>query len=485
MCGIIGYVGPRAAKPLLIQGLERLEYRGYDSAGIALLENDGLEYVRAVGNLQFLKQAASTNGSGSTTGLGHTRWATHGAVTEGNAHPLTACEDGQLAIVLNGIVENYRELKERLKAEGHTFSSETDAETVSHLIEAPLRGRSHRRRRQGLRGARGPLHVRRHPPRPPKPAGRAPGARRRSSWASGSKRTSSASNAAAFLGETRNVIFPDDGDIVSITPDSVEFVRADGQARRARAARARLGRRERREGRLRDLHAQGDLRAARVDRRDDRRPDTPRKARPRRPRDGRPAAGRPPPYRHPRLRHRVPRRRRRPLRARGVGPDPCRAGHRLRVDLPEPGDRREHPGDRDLAVGRDARHGRCDAAGPRKGRPHRRDHEHDGLAHHPRGRLDALHALRARSRRRCLEDVHGAGRAALPRRPEARRDARHPAAERDLATSSTRSTRSPRRLRGSSTATTPSRRSHSASTSRTSSSTSAATSGFPSRSRAR
>ena len=88
MCGIIGYVGSRASKPLLIQGLERLEYRGYDSAGIALLEDDGLDYVRAVGNLQNLKEKPGSNGSQSTTGLGHTRWATHGGVTEENAHPL-------------------------------------------------------------------------------------------------------------------------------------------------------------------------------------------------------------------------------------------------------------------------------------------------------------------------------------------------------------------------------------------------------------
>ena len=114
MCGIIGYVGSRASKPLLIAGLQRLEYRGYDSAGIALLEADGLEYVRAVGNLQFLRDAAESNTSGSTTGLGHTRWATHGGVTELNAHPLTACDDRDLAIVLNGIVENFRELREEL-----------------------------------------------------------------------------------------------------------------------------------------------------------------------------------------------------------------------------------------------------------------------------------------------------------------------------------------------------------------------------------
>src|SRR5438034_11482442 len=112
MCGIIGYVGSRTAKPLLLQGLERLEYRGYDSAGIALREADSLDYVRAVGNLAELKAAAGPNGSLSTHGLGHTRWATHGGVTELNAHPLTGCEEGRLAIVLNGIVENYRELKD-------------------------------------------------------------------------------------------------------------------------------------------------------------------------------------------------------------------------------------------------------------------------------------------------------------------------------------------------------------------------------------
>ena len=142
MCGIIGYVGPRECKPLLLQGLERLEYRGYDSAGIALREEGGLEYVRAVGNLQNLKEAAGPNGSTATHGLGHTRWATHGGVTEANAHPLAGCDGAKLSIVLNGIVENYRELRNGLLAEGHTFASETDAETVTHSDRAPLRGRS-------------------------------------------------------------------------------------------------------------------------------------------------------------------------------------------------------------------------------------------------------------------------------------------------------------------------------------------------------
>src|SRR2546423_13707975 len=121
MCERIDYVGGRVSRPLLIQGLERLEYRGYDSAGLSLLEDDGLDYVRAVGNLQNLKEAAGPNGSVSTTGLGHTRWATHGRVIEENAHPLTGCHDERLAVVLNGIVENYRELKAPLVDTGHSF----------------------------------------------------------------------------------------------------------------------------------------------------------------------------------------------------------------------------------------------------------------------------------------------------------------------------------------------------------------------------
>ncbi|HEX2293162.1 MAG TPA: glutamine--fructose-6-phosphate transaminase (isomerizing), partial [Gaiellaceae bacterium] len=228
MCGIIGYVGPRAAKPLLLQGLERLEYRGYDSAGIALLEEDQLEYVRAVGNLQFLKQAASTNGSHSSTGLGHTRWATHGAVTEGNAHPLTACDDGRLAIVLNGIVENYRELKTRLREAGHTFSSETDAETVAHLIESHYGGDLTEAVVKTFAELEGHFtFVVIHHDHP----GELVGARHQTPLVVGLGKGENflASNAAAFLTETRQVVFPEDGDIVTITPDSVTFVRGDGE----------------------------------------------------------------------------------------------------------------------------------------------------------------------------------------------------------------------------------------------------------------
>src|SRR5690242_11491014 len=102
VCGIIGYVGSRPAKDLLLRGLERLEYRGYDSAGIALRENGGLDYVRAVGNLSNLKGAAGTNHSISNHGLGHTRWATQGAVSEQNWHPLSVCVEGRVAVMLTG-----------------------------------------------------------------------------------------------------------------------------------------------------------------------------------------------------------------------------------------------------------------------------------------------------------------------------------------------------------------------------------------------
>src|SRR3954454_25011622 len=140
MCGIIGYVGSREAKPLLLSGLRRLEYRGDDSAGIALREDEGLDYVRAVGNLQNLVDAAGPNGSTARQGVGHTRWATHGGVTEQNAHPLTGCDASKVAIVLNGIVEIYRALRDQLIADGHHFTSETDAEVVVHLLELEYDG---------------------------------------------------------------------------------------------------------------------------------------------------------------------------------------------------------------------------------------------------------------------------------------------------------------------------------------------------------
>jgi glucosamine--fructose-6-phosphate aminotransferase (isomerizing) len=228
VCGIIGYVGSRPAKELLLQGLQRLEYRGYDSAGIALREDDGLEYVRAVGNLQFLKDAAGPNGSISNHGLGHTRWATHGAVNELNAHPLTGCEDGRLAIVLNGIVENYRELKESLLAAGHRFSSETDAEVVVHLIEHNYHGDLIEAVRAAYRQLEGHYaFVVIHNDHP----GLLVGARRQCPLVVGvgDGEMFLASSIAAFLGETRRVQLIDEGEVVAITPEGARFFDDEGE----------------------------------------------------------------------------------------------------------------------------------------------------------------------------------------------------------------------------------------------------------------
>jgi glucosamine--fructose-6-phosphate aminotransferase (isomerizing) len=222
VCGIIGYVGSRPAKELLLQGLQRLEYRGYDSAGLALLEDGGLDYVRAVGNLDQLKAAAGLDGSDSATGVGHTRWATHGKVSYENAHPLTGCVEDEVAIVLNGIVENFRELKESLLEEGHGFSSETDAEVVTHLIERHYKGDLveavskayseleghfafvviHREHPEMLVGARlqCPLVV-----------------------GMGEDEMFLASSIAAFLPQTRRVQLIEDGEVVAITKDGAKF----------------------------------------------------------------------------------------------------------------------------------------------------------------------------------------------------------------------------------------------------------------------
>jgi len=228
VCGIIGYVGNRAAKDLLLQGLERLEYRGYDSAGIALHESGGLDYVRAVGNLQNLKQVAGPNGSVSKHGLGHTRWATHGAVSERNAHPLTGCDDGRLAIVLNGIVENYRELKESLEADGHEFSSETDAEVVVHLIERNYCGDLAAAVRAAYRELEGHFaFVVIHDDHPDMLVG----ARRQCPLVVGvgDGEMFLASAVAAFLAETRKVQLIEDGEVVVITPGGARFFTDEGE----------------------------------------------------------------------------------------------------------------------------------------------------------------------------------------------------------------------------------------------------------------
>ncbi len=221
MCGIIGYVGERNAKDLLLQGLERLEYRGYDSAGICLLEAGEADYVRAVGNLAQLREAAGANGSQATTGVGHTRWATHGRVSEANAHPLTN-EDESVAVVLNGIVENFRELRASLEADGHQFTSETDAEVVAHLVERHYDGDLIAAVRAAYADLEGHYaFVVAHQEQP----GLLVGARLQCPLVVGigEGETFFASSIAAFLRETRRVKLIEDGEVVAITRAGARF----------------------------------------------------------------------------------------------------------------------------------------------------------------------------------------------------------------------------------------------------------------------
>ena len=141
MCGIVGYVGDKRVVPLIIDGLRKLEYRGYDSAGIAVVENGELKITRAEGKLRNLETALQENPLSGTYGVGHTRWATHGRPTEENAHPHRDCT-GRVVVVHNGIIENYLQLKDELRAKDHQFVTETDTEIVAHLIEEHLRAGS-------------------------------------------------------------------------------------------------------------------------------------------------------------------------------------------------------------------------------------------------------------------------------------------------------------------------------------------------------
>jgi glucosamine--fructose-6-phosphate aminotransferase (isomerizing) len=228
VCGLIGYSGRRPAKDVLVAGLERLEYRGYDSAGLCLRESAGLSYVRAVGNLAQLKASIDGNYSSATSGIGHTRWATHGRVSITNAHPLAGCDGDEIAIVLNGIVENFFELRQRLALSGHLIHSETDAEVVAHLVEERYEGDLV----EAVRSACGEIEGhfafvvihRDHP-------GLLVGTRLQCPLVVGlgEGETFVASMIAAFAGDTRLVKFVEDGDVVAISPEGARFVTCDGE----------------------------------------------------------------------------------------------------------------------------------------------------------------------------------------------------------------------------------------------------------------
>ena len=134
MCGIVGYVGPRIATPLLIEGLKRLEYRGYDSAGVAIMNGKGVETVKESGKIARLEALLASAPVSGTTGIAHTRWATHGPPNQVNAHPHSS-QDGTIAVVHNGIIENATVLKKMLEGRGYRFTSDTDTEVLAHLIQ--------------------------------------------------------------------------------------------------------------------------------------------------------------------------------------------------------------------------------------------------------------------------------------------------------------------------------------------------------------
>jgi glutamine---fructose-6-phosphate transaminase (isomerizing) len=228
MCGIIGYVGPRECRDLLLEGLQRLEYRGYDSAGLSLVINGSVGSVHSVGNLERLRDAvAETNGhlTGST-GIGHTRWATHGRVTEANAHPHWDTS-GRVHIVLNGIVENWTELRDRLRADGAEFTSETDAEVVAHLVADHFDGDLVEAVRLAYNELRGHYAFVAMSADDPKVL---VGARKECPLVVGLGEGESfiASAIPAFLSETRSVQLVHDGEIVAISPEGSRFLSPDG-----------------------------------------------------------------------------------------------------------------------------------------------------------------------------------------------------------------------------------------------------------------
>jgi glutamine---fructose-6-phosphate transaminase (isomerizing) len=238
VCGIVGYVGKRSCQELLLQGLEKLEYRGYDSAGLSLLADGQIDSVRAVGNLSFLRQAVdakereeggavATATREPTIGIGHTRWATHGRVCEANAHPHFDTDE-RIHIVLNGIVENHVALRERLVAEGAAFTSDTDAEVVAHLISSHYDGdlvEAVRTSYNELRGHYAFVAMAADEPEV------LVGARKECPLVVGVADDESfiASAIPAFLSETRTVQYLNDDELVVLRPGSTEFMTAAGE----------------------------------------------------------------------------------------------------------------------------------------------------------------------------------------------------------------------------------------------------------------
>jgi glutamine---fructose-6-phosphate transaminase (isomerizing) len=227
MCGIVGYVGPRDAAPILIEGLRRLEYRGYDSAGIAVITGDGEVFVeKKAGKLSNLTDHLNGDTPPGHPGIGHTRWATHGAPNDTNAHPHVDCT-GRLALIHNGIIENYVDIKARLVGQGHRFSSETDTEVLAHLIETKYSGDLVEAVRAALGEVQGAYAIGvMHTDHP----GRIVGARMNVPLivGLGDGEGFLASDVPAILEHTKNVVILHEGDIADITADGTRILTLDG-----------------------------------------------------------------------------------------------------------------------------------------------------------------------------------------------------------------------------------------------------------------
>jgi len=227
MCGIVGYVGGREAAPLLIEGLQRLEYRGYDSAGVAIQNGRGLRLQKVVGRVQVLRARIDSDPIHGSTGIGHTRWATHGAPTEPNAHPHVDCT-GTIALVHNGIIENADALKTRLERTGHVFRTETDTEVLAHLIEEASGETLEDRVIAALRHVEGTYGLAVMSAAEP---GKIVVVRQGSPVLIGLNDGEYfvASDAAAVLEHTRSVIYLDDGDLAVITRDGYRIIDRDAR----------------------------------------------------------------------------------------------------------------------------------------------------------------------------------------------------------------------------------------------------------------
>jgi glucosamine--fructose-6-phosphate aminotransferase (isomerizing) len=230
MCGIVGYVGDKNAVGLILEGLKRLEYRGYDSAGVAVLNREGLHVRRAAGRIKALEAMLRERPVSGTVGIGHTRWATHGRPSEENAHPHTDCT-GALVVVHNGILENYLPLKERLLAQGHVFRSETDTEVLAHLVEHYLREtpRLDGAVKRALREVRGSYAIGVVATSAPDRLVAAKHGAGGVVIGLGRGETFVASDIPAILAHTRDVVVLEDGEVASVTTTGVELSTLDDE----------------------------------------------------------------------------------------------------------------------------------------------------------------------------------------------------------------------------------------------------------------